>query len=323
VVITVNRAQGAAGTVTVNYAAAAVDAVPGVDYQPVSGTLTFPPGVTQESFTLPVLGNSPNPNDATIAVSLSDPTGGASLGSPTTVLVTIDKPLIMTGQQLSAGRRGITSITLSFNKPLDPAQAGNLANFGFFVYWATSRGVFVDGGKTTPLASASYNPTNRSVTLTPSAVLPLKRLYRINVDGSARAVLGNGLTDTSGGVLAGSSGVPGTPYIVTFGAGRRLTYLDSQSNTVTLQLRRGGIISFFQAPSGAVQQVGLIGAVPGRSTLSGSVKRGRGGTGRTSLPPITGAGGVRIQLKARPFVVSGAEAVAGEGMPFARRAWHR
>src|SRR6185312_4265469 len=201
--------------------------------------------------------------------------------------------------------------------------AGNLANFGFFVYWATSRGVFVDGGKTTPLASATYNPTNRSVTLTPSDVLPLKRPYRINVDGSARAVLGNGLTDTSGGVLAGSSGVPGTPYLVTFGAGRRLTYLDGQRNTVTLQLRRGGLISFFQAPSGAVQQVGLIGAVPGRSTLSGSVKRGPGGTGRTSLPPITGAGGVRIQLKGRPFVVSGAEVEVSKGMPFASRGWHR
>jgi hypothetical protein len=309
--------------VSVNYAAAAVDAVPGVDYQPVSGTLTFPPGVTQESFTLPVLGNSPNPNDATIVVSLSNPTGGAELGSPTTELVTIDKPLIMTGQQLSAGRRGITSVTLSFNKPLDPAQAGNLANFGFFVYWANSRGVFLDGGKTTPLSAATYNPTNRSVTLTPAAVLPLKRLYRINVDGSARAVLGNGLTDTSGGVLAGSSGVPGTPYILTFGSGPRLTYLDSQNNTVTLQLRRGGIISFFQAPSGAVQRVGLIGAVPGRSTLSGSVKRGPGGTGRTALPPIAGASGVRIRLKARPFVASGALVEVGKEIPFARRGWHR
>ena len=46
-----------------------MNAIPGVDYLAVSGTLTFPPGVTQETFTLPILGNSPNPDDATIAVS--------------------------------------------------------------------------------------------------------------------------------------------------------------------------------------------------------------------------------------------------------------
>jgi hypothetical protein len=323
VVITVDRVRGAAGTATVNYAAAPVDAIPGQDYQPVSGTLTFPPGVTEETFTLPVLGNSPNPNDATIALTLTDPTGGAALGSPTTELVTIDKPLIMTGQQLAAGRRGITSVTLTFNKLLDPSQATNLANFGFFVYWANAPGVFSNGGKTTPLAAATYNPAARSVTLTPAASLPLGRLFRFTIDGSARAVLGNGLTDLSGGVLAGSSGVPGTPYVVIFGAGPRLTYLDSQDNTVTLQLRRGGLISFFQQPDGAVQRVSLIGAVPGRSTLSGSVKHGPHSKGRTSLPPIAGAGGVRIRLKGGPFAVSRAAMVRGEGVPFARRAWHR
>src|SRR5262249_32278216 len=132
VVITVDRVRGAAGTATVSYAAAPADAIPGQDYQPVSGTLTFPPGVTEESSTLSLLGHSPNPNDPTIALTLTDPTGGAALGSPTTELVTIDKPLIMTGQQLAAGRRGITSVTLTFNKLLDPSQATNLANFGFF-----------------------------------------------------------------------------------------------------------------------------------------------------------------------------------------------
>ena len=98
---------------------------------------------------------------------------------------------------------------LSFNKPLNAAQAGNLANFGYFVYWANARGVFAGGGATTPLEAASYNPANLSVTLIPAAVLPLNHLYRITVDGSARPVLGNGLTDAFGGLLEGSSGVTG------------------------------------------------------------------------------------------------------------------
>lgn len=323
VTVTVDRVGGASGTVGVSYSTASISAIPGADYLPVSGTLTFAPGVTQQSFTLPILGNSPNPDDATLALALSGATGGASLGSPTTEDVTIDKPLIVTGEQLTTGGRGITSIVLSFNKPLDPTQAVNLANYGVFVYWSDVDGIFEGGGTTTPLSSVSYNPASLTVTLLPSAPLLFGRLYRLDVNDNASTVLGNGLVDTLGGQLEGSSGVPGTPDLVTFGAGKKLTYVDAASNLVTLQLHRGGIMELFQAPSGDVQQLGLVGTVPRRSTLSGTVKRGHGGNGRTTLPPISGAGGVHIKLKGRPFVVARPALIADEGRPFARRAWHR
>ena len=74
-------------------------------------------------------------------------------------------------------------------------------------------------------------------------------------------------------------------------------------------------MALFQSPGGAVSSSSLIGAVPRRSTLTGSVKRGRGGTGRTTLPPITGAGGVHIKLKGRPFAVTRAALVKGGGSP--------
>ena len=102
-------------------------------------------------------------------------------------------------------------------------------------------------------------------------------------------MLGNGLTDVFGGLLEGSSGVPGTPYCRDLRRRQRLIYADAQGNVVTLKLRRGGIMTLFQSPSGAVEQLELIGAVPNRSALTGSVKPGPGGTGRTTLPPITGA----------------------------------
>src|SRR5262249_36265100 len=106
-VITVNRVGGASGTVAVHYTTAALSAIPGVDFTPVSGTLTFAPGVTQGTFALPVLSNGGNPNDATIALSLSAPTGGALLGSPSTETVTIAKPLIITSEQVTASGAGI------------------------------------------------------------------------------------------------------------------------------------------------------------------------------------------------------------------------
>jgi hypothetical protein len=321
VTITVDRVGGASGTVSVNYATAAVNAIPGVDYLAVSGTLTFSAGVTQQSFTLPILGNSPNPNDATVVVSLSGVGGGASLGSPISEFVTIDKPLIVTGAQLTTGRGRITSVIFSFNKPLDSAQAVNLANFGYFVYWANAAGRFVGGATTTSLSAATYDQSNQSVTVALASALPRKRLYRLVINGNARPVLGNGLADIYGGLLEGSSGVPGTPYLVIFGAGKRPKHRDEQGKVVTPQSSQGGTMALAQSSSRSVQEPGRMGTDPGRSILTGSVRRGPGGIVRTARPSISGAAGVHIRLKGRPSTVAHAATVSG-GRAFARRAWH-
>ena len=55
--ITVSRVNGARGTVTVDYTTVPINATPGLDYTPVSGTLTFPDGVTSETIVVPVLAN--------------------------------------------------------------------------------------------------------------------------------------------------------------------------------------------------------------------------------------------------------------------------
>src|SRR5207245_75948 len=53
--ITVARSGGVAGPVSVNYAASPDTAVPGVDFVPVSGVLTFQPGEVSQSFSVPIL----------------------------------------------------------------------------------------------------------------------------------------------------------------------------------------------------------------------------------------------------------------------------
>ncbi len=156
--ITVVRSGGSSGTVGVSYASTAASAIPGVDFTPVAGTLAFPPGVLQESFSLPISSNSGNPYDATVALSLSTPTGGALLGNPRIETVTIDKPLIVTSEQLSTSRAGITAVTFSFNAPLNSSQAQNVANYGAFVIAAGRGGAFgsVAAGSA-PIRSAVYN----------------------------------------------------------------------------------------------------------------------------------------------------------------------
>ena len=338
-VITVDRVGGASGTVGVSYTTAALSAIPGVDFTPVSGTLTFPPGVMQQTFTLPVVTNSANPYDATVSISLSSPTGGAVLGSPSIEIVTIAKPLIITSEQISASRAGITAVTFSFNKPLDPTQARNLANYGAFVITAGPGGVFGPAASgSTPIGSAIYDPSNLTVTLIPGTALKLNHLYRIVIDGQANALLNNGLTDANDTLLAGSNGVVGTPFVATVGVGPQLAYSDGSGNVVTLRLSRGGLMELFQAPDGKIQQLELVGTVPNKSTLTGTVRRGTR-AGRTALPPITGAAGVRIRLKPPAFnapksvssaVVEKAEPAARivhpdseSPRPFSRRRWRR
>ncbi len=303
VTVVVDRVGGASGTVSVDYATSSLGAIPGVDYTTVAGTLTFGPGVTQASFTLPIIATSPNVNDASVQVVLSDPQGGAGIGAPSTEVVTIDRPLVVTGERLSASAGGIASVTLTFNKPLNPSQAQDLANFGYYAYWANPRGQFVGGGKTTTLAAAAYDPGSLSVTLVPQGALPLNHVYRIAVNGSARAVLSNGLSDALGGPLVGSYGTAGSPYVVTFGAGRRVTYTDSRGHVATLHARHAGLIAMFQAIDGAVQQVGLIGGVPGRSRIIGSVSRDQGGHGQTARPSVSRAAGVLIPFGTSPLVM--------------------
>ena len=86
-------------------------------------------------------------------------------------------------------------------------------------------------------------------------------------------------------------------------AGKRLVYTDSRRNVVKLQLTKGGLDGDVpQRRAATLKQLQLIGTIARKTTLSGSVSRGRGGTGRTILPPIAGAAGVRVRLKTPPFV---------------------
>lgn len=59
------------------------------DYSATSGILTFGPGVIQQTITIPILNNSIHEPSQTFSVTLGAPSGGAILGTPATVAVTI------------------------------------------------------------------------------------------------------------------------------------------------------------------------------------------------------------------------------------------
>ena len=72
---TVSLSAPATTGVTVAYATANGTALAGSDYQATSGILTFAPGVTQRTVTVPIIGDTKNESDEAFNVVLSSPTG--------------------------------------------------------------------------------------------------------------------------------------------------------------------------------------------------------------------------------------------------------
>jgi chitinase len=72
---TVTMSAASGGTVTVAYATANGTATAGSDYTATTGTLTFSPGQTSKTFTVPVLGDFNVEPDETFTVNLSAPNG--------------------------------------------------------------------------------------------------------------------------------------------------------------------------------------------------------------------------------------------------------
>lgn len=88
--ITVNRNGGSTGTVTVNFAMTDGTATSPADYTrtPV-GTLTFGPGVTTQTISILTVNDGAGDDGETVNLSLSNPGGGATLGSLITTTLTL------------------------------------------------------------------------------------------------------------------------------------------------------------------------------------------------------------------------------------------
>ena len=87
--VTVIRASGKTGTVSVDYATSDGTARQDEDYVRASGTLTFVEGEISKSFIIPLKDDSAIEGNETVTVRLSNATGGAVLGSPNSVVLTI------------------------------------------------------------------------------------------------------------------------------------------------------------------------------------------------------------------------------------------
>jgi len=87
----VYRTGGTTGAVSVSYATGAGTAVAGTDYTPVSGTLSWADGDTSvKTITMQDLIASPFAGKRTVHITLSSPTGGATLGTYPVAVVSME-----------------------------------------------------------------------------------------------------------------------------------------------------------------------------------------------------------------------------------------
>jgi len=88
-VITILRTNGWTGIVSVNFSTAPGTAIPIGDYQNVNLNVVFADGETQKTVLVPVYDNLVVDGDRTVLLTLANPTGGATLGTPSSGVLTI------------------------------------------------------------------------------------------------------------------------------------------------------------------------------------------------------------------------------------------
>ncbi len=88
-VITVVRTNGRSGVVSVNFATTPGTATPGLNYFSTNGLLTFADGEFTKSFAIRLLDDPFVTGEQTVTITLSDPSAGATLGSPSSAILAI------------------------------------------------------------------------------------------------------------------------------------------------------------------------------------------------------------------------------------------
>lgn len=89
-IFTVTKNGTASVSMSVNYATANGTAVQPGDYTSTSGTLTFTTAQTSKTVSVPTINDAAVESDETFTMSLSAPTGGATVGSPGSATATIN-----------------------------------------------------------------------------------------------------------------------------------------------------------------------------------------------------------------------------------------
>jgi hypothetical protein len=209
ITVTIQRTGGSAGTITATFQTAnrTATAADG-DYTPVSMPLTFGPGVTSATVTVPISVDQNAEGDETLSLVLGNIAGADSSNQvvanltiidndrPTTVPVSGPK---VANVQVFGTRGQAKTVVLTFNEALDPARAANLGNYRL-VTPGRDRRFGTRDDQTIPLRTPVYSPAAHTVTLTPRRKLPTSGQLQLTVIGTGPG----GVADLAENLLNGN-----------------------------------------------------------------------------------------------------------------------
>ncbi len=307
--IVLNR-EGPTGTaVTVHFSTVAGgNATPGLDYTPISVTVTFPVGVTQQIINIPVLADPFDRVNELVKLQLDSPTGGGILlGGGTTTTSTLQiinvDPVVVGPKVTSIKTYGplnaITAVEVGFTGNADPTTAGLAANYEFIALGGSGKG-FLPSGTVIPASLASFNAATASTLVFASRPLPVNELFVVVVNGTT----GNPIVDRAGNPLNSTFGsVAASNYLYTVARGNNISYTDENGTPVNLKLSGPGVIDLDRNAAGQVERIQLLG-VTNKTTISGSVTpKGR----HTTIGEVLGFstfGKVKSKLLTPPFYIT-------------------
>jgi hypothetical protein len=137
--VSVQLSKSANKTVTVQYASAAGSATPGSDYLETSGTLSFDPGVTEQSFAVTIVDDADGEADETVSLTLSNPTN-AGLGLDSAVLTILDNDGGPPQLPVAAFTAPTDGATYTTGQQVAMDGSGSTVPSGFLVWFAALEG---------------------------------------------------------------------------------------------------------------------------------------------------------------------------------------
>ncbi len=145
ITITVNRTGETTAAMTVNYATSNGTANAGTDYSAASGTFTFAAGETVKAFTVSLMNNASIEGSRVFNVTLSQPSGGAALGTSTAPVTINDDESVPLGGSgtLKFSSENYTATESSGRAMITVNHAGGLGAVS--VNYATTGGSAVAG----------------------------------------------------------------------------------------------------------------------------------------------------------------------------------
>lgn len=199
VTITATRTGGSSGVAGVSYSTSNGTAAAGADYTTTSGILSWGDGDTAgKTFAVPITNDTLDEANETFRVTLSTPTGGATLGVPATAKVTItDNDVQPTVEFSAAAANGSEAVTPAvFTVTLAAASAKTVK-----VNYATAGNTATAGSDySTTAGTLTFNPgvTSRtiSVPITNDPAVEGDEAFSVTLSDPLNATLGTTITQT-------------------------------------------------------------------------------------------------------------------------------